>query len=114
MLIVEYLYRDANNYKDFRRLLLNGTLTKLEIEEIRAKLDEQLYFIPAQVGLPPADRLQRQFGYDYEADHPWHELTRIEVVGVNGVNLEEEETEEMTAPELLEAFRAVEFWYAEG
>lgn len=104
MMVIDYLYRDASNYKDFRRYLLEGSLTEAQIKEITSKLDEGLYFVPEDVGLPMADNLQRTYGYDEEVDHPFHELVLLK-------NISEEEAEkedclilEITAEELYDAF----------
>lgn len=71
---VEYLYRDASNYKQRRRVVFNGEATPEEIEAIKANLDGDEHFIPSQVGL---DTLYGEMGEPSDDDHPWHELVDI-------------------------------------
>lgn len=46
--IIEYMYRDAGNYKFYGTFCLSGSLTKKEIEQY---LINGEYFIPTEVGL---------------------------------------------------------------
>ena len=48
---INYLYRDACNYKRSNCAVVAGTLTDEEKKEIFQSLDGE-YFIPRQVGLP--------------------------------------------------------------
>lgn len=67
--IIEYMYRDASNYKQYHSVVIEGELTWAEIEPY---LDKGEYFIPGQVGLP---ELQWRFpSFPSEDDHVWHEL----------------------------------------
>ena len=71
---IEYLYRDASNYKSWNYAVLPGTVDENQIEEIFRCCDCGEFFIPEQVGLP-ADRLDE---YDRsEDDHLWCELLSI-------------------------------------
>lgn len=85
---IEYMYRDASNYKAFRNEVLEGVLTPKQITEIKQAAAPD-GFIPSQVGL---DNLQGElmsydsgcgsddydpFGADGD-DHVWHELDAIE------------------------------------
>lgn len=73
--IIPYMYRDADNYKQHGEIVLSGSITDEQKEQIRASLGgfggDQ--FIPDQVGQPG---LQEMFddGWDEGADHPWHEI----------------------------------------
>ena len=67
---INYLYRDGSNYKVHNEAVVEGILSKEQIGEIIACLDEGEYFIPSKVGLP-----ERKFDEeDSEDDHPWFEL----------------------------------------
>jgi hypothetical protein len=77
--LIEYMYRDASNYKQTNVVLLDGRLTEAQIEKILASLDDKQFFIPGQVGLQD---LQGEFehgaGWHEQDDHVWHELQTIE------------------------------------
>jgi len=70
---IHYMYRDGANYKFPGAAVLAGVVTA---EEIRPYLDEGLYFIPADAGLPALHPTHCEFAG--EIDHPWHELTSVE------------------------------------
>lgn len=84
---IEYMYRDASNYKAFRNEVLEGVLTPKQIAAIKQAAEPD-GFIPSQVGL---DNLQGELmGYDsnrysddYDPfgesgdDHVWHEIDEI-------------------------------------
>lgn len=65
---ISYLYRDANNFKKYNKVILPGTFTDKQIQAIIGCLSDGEYFIPSEVGLPE-DKYE---GTD--ADHPWFEL----------------------------------------
>lgn len=67
---IEYLYRDADNYKNWNHVIVTGTLTDAQIEEIISCCDCNEYFIPSQVGLPE-ERFEK---WDEDADHCWFSL----------------------------------------
>lgn len=75
---VDYLYRDAANYKAHATAFLTGAISPAEVAEVVAKLDSRTYFVPEQVGLPP---LQSQLYALSDgptcADHALHELAAI-------------------------------------
>ncbi len=66
---MEYLYRDAANYKSLNRVIVVGTITEDQKKEIYETLENGTFFIPEQIGLD----LYR--GWDVtEDDHPYCEL----------------------------------------
>ena len=67
---ISYLYRDADNYKQYNECIIAGTLSAKQIRVILDCCDMGEYFIPRQVGLPE----QRFDTYDPQADHCWFEL----------------------------------------
>ncbi len=83
---IEYMYRDASNYKAHREEVLEGSLSATQVAAIMKATDFD-GFIPSQVGL---DNLQGELmGYDSDADsddydpfgegddHVWHEINGI-------------------------------------
>ncbi len=74
---INYLYRDASNYKLFGTRVFSNT-SKLNLEVVRrgieAKLIDGLYFVPETWGI---ERL-RFDKFDRGEDHDWHELVSIE------------------------------------
>ena len=94
-----YLYRDAANYKMPNEVILKGTLTEKEIEEIRSVCEAEEYFIPRQVGLPEKRFDER----DDEVDHCWFEIPEYAFE-----TTDKTETIDMSAQDLLEAFRKVD------
>ena len=68
--MIEYMYRDADNYKVRSSVVVEGTLTPEEIEDI-FKVCE-FGFIPSDVGLP-----ENKFEDVTEADHDFFELLDI-------------------------------------
>ena len=66
---MEYLYRDAANYKSYNQVIVTGSITDEQKKAIYDTLEEGTYFIPEQIGLD----LYR--GWDVsEDDHPFCEL----------------------------------------
>ena len=123
---VNYMYRDASNYKIHLEAILIGDLTDKEIAEVilisaltldgtpnepitSQDIDHALkddfspdsiedgYFFPGAIGLPSTTFVDE--GYQaYDDDPEWHELTGI-------TRTKEANTCEVTAAEFLEAFR---------
>ena len=66
---IEYLYRDADNFKLRTEVVLCGHLSADQIRVILESLQDSFYFIPSQVGLP-----ENRFSDTTEADYCWFEL----------------------------------------
>jgi len=66
---IEYLYRDASNYKKWNTAVLIGELSEADQQTILDCLQDGEYFIPSQVGLD-----EERFGSWTEDDHRWFEL----------------------------------------
>ena len=92
---IEYMYRDAGNYKFYREAVIDGLLKE---EELRSFCFDGDLFIPDDVGLLPAEK---DFADDEELDHPWHELLSVSPT-------EDASTVDMTAQELLAKFRTAD------
>jgi len=95
---VNYLYRDASNYKAHNECVIRGVLTKEQQSAILGCLHEGEYFIPSQVGLPE-HRFEDQDGIT-EDDHCWFELNEF---GFEAT--QEAPTVGFTAEELVAAFQ---------
>ncbi len=72
-IIIEYLYRDAGNYKLFEEAIIENpnNLTLIEFQKwFRSKLIDGLWFVPNDF-----DLVKPQFpNYDPELDHDWCEF----------------------------------------
>lgn len=71
--LLEYLYRDASNYKQHGRVVFRGTIS---LKDIRPLLIDGEYFIPSQAGIPDLQHKFKDQGFEYptEDDHAWHEI----------------------------------------
>jgi len=74
--LLEYLYRDASNYKQFGSVVLQGSIS---VKDIRPLLIDGEYFIPSQVGLPDLQHKfkEQEFEYPTGDDHAWHEIVSM-------------------------------------
>ena len=68
---LNYLYRDAWNFKKFHSVILSDIIV---LEQIETYLKDQTFFIPSEVGLPD---LQEDIFKSY--DHIWHEIEFLEL-----------------------------------
>jgi len=94
---IEYLYRDADNYKVFNTCIVAGTITDEQKAVILDSLLEGEYFIPKLVGMP-----EKKFDtYDAQADHLYFELGAASFSPTDAAP-----TLELTAAELTERFRS--------
>lgn len=67
---INYLYRDAHNYKMWNEYVVKGVLTEEQQKLIIDSLHEGEYFIPRKVGLP-----EGRFDKWNSADHIWFEMS---------------------------------------
>lgn len=93
---ISFLYRDGSNYKSYNSVIVAGTFTDDEINQILDCLDSGDYFIPEQIGFPV-----ERFGSITEDDHCWCELTAYDFEPT-----EDAPTVEMSADDVLKAFLA--------
>lgn len=91
---IEYLYRDADNYKVWSVCVISGELTKEQRQTIHDCLDMGEFFIPGAVGLP-----ENRFPDITEADHCWFEMCADPFEDTMA-----EPNVEITADELVAAF----------
>lgn len=67
---IEYLYRDADNYKMWNSVVVRGEITDKQKQKIAASLLDGEFFIPRCVGLPET----RFSEWDEQSDHDFFEL----------------------------------------
>ena len=99
---INYLYRDACNYKSANSEIIEGRISQNQINEIIACLEDGCYFIPCQIGFS-----EIRCGSDnIEDDHCWFELSSDDFEYVD-----EEPTLDMDIDELIEEFKdAADNW----
>lgn len=71
---LHYLYRDGSNYKQYETIYVEGELSAEQAALIASKLDEGVYFIPADLLLGIPELQARATGFPNEDDHVYHEL----------------------------------------
>jgi hypothetical protein len=107
--LFEYLYRDADNFKAFGSVALDGALSEEELERIRGLLDGDGWFIAEQLGVPPLyQRLYQWSGGPTQSDHCWHEFLNVRVVEESEVPSEAECSG--GAQKFLEALLTIRSW----
>ena len=72
--LINYLYRDASNYKVWNRAVVEGALTEDQKQVIYNCLEDGENFIPSLVGLPEKTFVDLGYTYDKQDDTPWFEL----------------------------------------
>ena len=105
--IFDYLYRDASNYKSWGSLLLEGRATETELEQLRAQLNCDEFFIAEQVGIPPLyAELWKFSDGPTKDDHVWHTFHELRQAD------QEEITGEPwgSVSELIARFKSVNKW----
>jgi hypothetical protein len=78
---LEYMYRDAANWKTFGLVILADPIPSAMISSIVQTLDSGMLFVAEQVDIPP---LQRRHHAEYgsaedDLDHAFHELVELRV-----------------------------------
>ena len=82
--VLEYLYRDADNFKAWGALLLKGALTDAQVAEMRSKFEGEKFFIAEQISIPPLyQELWAYSGGLTESDHTWHEFFAVRLAETN-------------------------------
>lgn len=102
---INYIYRDASNYKAGNTVVFRGEITEEQKNQILSCCDEGEYFIPRQVGMP-----ENRFEDITEDDHPWFELE------IDGFELTDAEPDTpRSVDDLVMAFaRAKDSWDTTG
>ncbi|MEO6321988.1 MAG: hypothetical protein ABIR56_14965 [Polaromonas sp.] len=76
--VFEYCYRDASNYKSWGVLLLQGSASGADIEDLQRHFDSDSYFIAEQLCIPPlyAELWAFSAGPTID-DHVWHTFNAL-------------------------------------
>ena len=76
---VEYLYRDASNYKSWGGVILVGQFSTALEARAKAAFEAEAFFVAKRVGLPDLREklLIWSNGRLNDDDHEWHELWKI-------------------------------------
>lgn len=69
---LEYMYRDAANYKEFGYVIFEGHLQPGDGERLRRAAEGGCDFVATQVGLPPLQ--EQMLSFPSPDDHGTHEL----------------------------------------
>lgn len=93
---IEYLYRDASNYKQRNECVIRGIVNETGVDAIIASLDDGEYFIPQAVGLP-----ETRFPTWSEDDHSYFELDKASFTPTDA-----EPTVDIDAETLVARFKA--------
>ena len=95
---MNYMYRDAANYKTHYEIVVGGKINEKQKEIIRSACEENTYFIPRAIGLE-GGFTEMDTEYDPELDHPWCEINE------NSFTLTRKKADSgFTVEELVEAF----------
>lgn len=71
--VFEYFYRDASNYKSWDLLLLSGSATKSDIQQMQSRFAAGCCFIAEQLSIPPLyAKLWALSNGPSTDDHVWH------------------------------------------
>ena len=101
---INYLYRDASNYKVPNDVIVSGIFSSEQISEIISCLDSGEFFIPSKVGFT-----EKKFEEETEDDHPWFELQADDFEFCN-----EEPTLNVSPDELVHLFQKEKDHWEEG
>ena len=87
---INYLYRDASNYKQFGEVVVEGPMERNQLGPL---LKDQEFFIPSRVGMADLQPDMRT-----EDDHIWHEIESL-------AQTSESPSLDITAEQLLQRFK---------
>ena len=108
--IFEYMYRDADNFKAFGSVLLDGPINEADKATVRSRLESGEFFIAEQVGLSPLyAQLYQWSNGPTESDHCWHEFVGFRESGEST----DEFSSTIPAREFVGRFAAVRDWNEE-
>ncbi|WP_461818166.1 hypothetical protein [Faecalimonas sp.] len=92
---INYLYRDADNYKQYNEEIIAGTITEEQIQQILETLSDGEHFIPHLVGFTEVF-----CGPITDSDHPYFELQKTDFE-----ETKEKPTVNLTAEQLVTEFQ---------
>jgi hypothetical protein len=85
--VMEYLYRDANNFKAFGQLLLSNNLTDRNLVDIKLFLEFGEFFVAEQVSIPTLySQLWKYSNGPTTADHAFHEFLELRIASDEDVS----------------------------
>ena len=94
-----YLYRDADNYKKWGRVVFEGRAESGGEERLRAVCFHSECFVAERVGIPTVFLYEEEDWERTEADHDWHEFWELEAT-----DEEPDDGEGRTIGEFVEEF----------
>lgn len=84
--VLEYKYRDADNFKAFGEILVRGDLSDNYIAEMESYLDFGEYFVAEQVNIPTLySQLWKYSNGPTLSDHAFHEFSSIRLATENEI-----------------------------
>ena len=88
--VVEYLYRDASNYKEYGEILIEGVFSDTDVQRIRKYMyDKGQFFIPEEIGIQPLQpKLWAKYNGPAEDDHQWHSIECIHIAKQEDLQLQ--------------------------
>lgn len=76
--VMEYLYRDADNFKAWGKILLSETLSENDVTEIKSLLDYGEHFVAEEVDIPVLyQELWKYSNGPTVSDHAYHEFSEL-------------------------------------
>lgn len=100
-MLLDYLYRDASNYKSFGSVQIKGDLSEAERRNLLSCLESGEFFVAEQVGIPPLYGQLARYGGDGGDDHSWHTLVGFREALTSG----ERPEATVVGSEILKRFR---------
>ena len=86
--VLEYLYRDADNFKAFGKILVLGNISKDYISEVESCLYASELFVAEQVNIPTLySQLWEYSNGPTIADHAFHEFLSIRLATEQEISL---------------------------
>jgi hypothetical protein len=95
---IAYLYRDANNFKQFNTVKFRGLLTDFRASVIYTALlaEDNETFIPEKLGIEALQNRWSETNYDIDgADHPFHELEELSFHQEKNVSIEDDQIDRL-------------------
>lgn len=85
--VMEYMYRDASNFKAFGQLLLSNNRTHRDIDDIKTFLEFGEFFVAEQVSVPTLySQLWKYSNGPTTADHAFHEFVKLRIASDEDVS----------------------------
>ena len=75
---LEYLYRDASNFKNLGEIVFAGEFDDALLNRLRTSFHEGDWFIASQVRIPDLYFIEYPINDD---DHCWHEFSQLTATG---------------------------------